>query len=66
MNKVMLQKKMIEAGDNQRKLASFLGISDAMVSKLMNNACEWDLPKIRKVASKYSLTGEEILLIFLA
>ena len=65
MNKVMLQKKMVEVGDNQKKLASFLGISESQISKLLNNYVEWDVPKIRKVASKYSLTGEEIVHIFL-
>ena len=65
MNTIARKKKMLDNGDNNRKLAQYLGISESTLScKLHENGASFRKAEISRIISKYQLSGEEIKSIF--
>lgn len=65
MNTVALKKKMLDHGDNNRKLAKYLGISESTLScKMHERGAVFRKAEISQIVSRYNLSGEEIGKIF--
>jgi DNA-binding Xre family transcriptional regulator len=65
MNAIELKKKMLDNGDNNRKLAKYLGISESTLScKIHENGASFRKAEISKIISRYDLSGEDVSNIF--
>lgn len=65
MNKDLLRSVMVLHGDTNRSLAAFLGISEQSVSNKINeNGTEFRQGEIAQIKARYSLTSEQVDLIF--
>ena len=65
MNKAMLRSFMALNGDTSRDLAEYLGITEQSVSNKINeNGTEFKLNEIRKIIARYTLTPNDVDLIF--
>ena len=65
MNTIALKKKMLDNGDNNRKLAKYLGISESTFScKMHENGASFRKAEISQIIRKYDLSGEEVKSIF--
>lgn len=67
MNKNMLVSKMKLHGDRNSDLAEYIGISPQRFSAKLNGTddAQFTQGEIRKIAERYTLTGEEVVAIFL-
>lgn len=66
MNKNRLKSVMVLYGDNNRKLAEYLDISESRFSAKINetNGAEFDKSEIFKMKQKYNLSAVDIDAIF--
>lgn len=66
MNKNLLKSIMVLHDDTNITLAEYLGISDSTLSMKMNEikGAEFTQGEIRKIITRYNLTGEQVLNIF--
>ena len=65
MNKAMLRSFMVLHGDTNKDLAEYLGITEQSVTNKINeNGTEFKLNEIRKIRKRYSLTSNDVDLIF--
>ena len=67
MNKKLLRSTMTLFGDTNKTLADFLGVSEQIVSKKINeNGSEFKQGEIAKIKARYGLTSEMVDRIFFA
>lgn len=66
MNKNQLRSVMALNGDNDGKLAEYLGLSRSRFSAKINETggAEFNLSEITKIKQRYNLTADEIVAIF--
>ena len=65
MNKTLLRSIMVLFGDTNRTLADYLGISEKSVNdKINERGTEFKKSEIAAIKKRYSLTDEQVILIF--
>ena len=65
MNKAILRSFMALHGDTNKDLAKYLGITEQSVTNKINeNGTEFKLCEIRKIMVRYSLSSDDVDLIF--
>lgn len=65
MNSAMLRSIMVLHGDTNKDLADYLGISEQSVSNKINeNGTEFKQGEIAKIKDRYTLTAEQVDVIF--
>lgn len=67
MNSAMLRSIMVLNGDTVKDLARYLGKTEQSVRrKISENGSEFHITEVRKIVERYSLSREQIDLIFFA
>ena len=67
MNKALLRSHIIKNGDTQEKLAEAIGISLSNLSaKINSKGTTFRLDEVEQIRRRYSLTNEDVILIFFA
>lgn len=67
MNSNLLRSVMVLHGDTIKDLAHYLGKTEQIVSKKINeNGAEFKQGEIRKIIRRYHLTGDQVDKIFFA
>ena len=67
MNKALLRSVMALYGDTSKNLAEYLGISEQILSKKINeNGTEFKQGEIKRIKIRYNLTADQVDLIFFA
>ena len=67
MNSNLLRSVMVLHGDTIKDLAHYLGKTEQIVSKKINeNGAEFKQGEMRKIIRRYGLTNEQVDLIFFA
>lgn len=65
MNKTLLRSIMVLFGDTNKTLADYLGISEKSVNdKINERGTEFKKREITAIKKRYSLTDEQVILIF--
>jgi len=65
MNKTLLRSIMVLFGDTNKTLADYLGISEKSVNdKINERGTEFKKSEIAAIKKRYSLTDEQVILIF--
>lgn len=65
MNKSLLKSIMVLLGDTNKTLAEYLGISEKSVNdKINERGTEFKKSEIAAIKKRYSLTDEQVILIF--
>lgn len=65
MNKALLRSIMVLNGDTNKTLADYLGISEKSLSdKINENSTEFKQSEIAAIKNRYSLSDEQVILIF--
>lgn len=67
MNKALLRSIMALHGDTNKDLANYLGISEQILSKKINeNGTEFKQGEMKRIKIRYNLTADQLDLIFFA
>ena len=67
MNKELLRSIMVLYGDTNKTLADYLGITEqSLCNKINENGTEFKQSEIRLIRKRYSLTADQVDLIFFA
>ena len=67
MNKALLRSIMTLYGDTNKDLADYLGISEQSLSNKINeNGTEFKQGEMKRIKIRYSLSNEQVDLIFFA
>jgi DNA-binding Xre family transcriptional regulator len=67
MNKALLRSIMALHGDTNKDLANYLGISEQILSKKINeNGTEFKQGEMKRIKIRYNLTADQVDLIFFA
>ena len=65
MNKALLRSIMVLHGDKNKDLADFLGISEQILSKKINeNGTEFKQGEIKQIKARYNLSADQVDNIF--
>lgn len=64
VDKRLFKSKMYLYGDNGKSLATYLGITQATVSRCLNGRSEFTQSQIGRIKDRYELTAEEVEDIF--
>ena len=65
MNSAMLRSVMVLHGDTVKDLAKYLGKTEQVVrKKISENGSEFHIGEVRKIVKRYSLSSDQIDLIF--
>ena len=65
MNKALLRSIMVLHGDTNKDLADYLGISEQILSKKINeNGTEFKQGEMKRIKIRYNLTADQVDLIF--
>lgn len=67
MNKALLRSIMVLHGDKNKDLADYLGISEQILSKKINeNGTEFKQGEIKRIKARYNLSADQVDSIFFA
>ena len=64
MNKQLLKAKIVEHGDTQAQLAAAIGISASNLNDKINGKVSFRQNEIAAIRNRYSLSAQEVDLIF--
>lgn len=64
MNKQLLKAKIVEHGDTQAQLAATIGISASNLNEKINGKVSFRQNEIAAIRNRYSLSAQEVDLIF--
>lgn len=64
METKLLKSKMSLFGDNQRKLAKFLNLSEQRISLKISGSANFNQEEIKLIKEKYKLSDSEVVSIF--